>query len=236
MPKYAKISILWAFELGQKQRSTCSTPCQAGRARTGHGSARPARGHLAPCVCTSPSPKNASRDLSRLHSRTQSPARARDHHSLPWKASTTVRHLCPSTAVVASPFCWPPASPQPWITSPWNREASPSLSWSIASPERRIHHRRTLVTRRHAWAEQSGEPFSNYMHHYPSWPLAKLSDLFTWTIALWVGRIPHRRRASRPAHVDGPTSTIPDGDPHIVVTLRTSPTSSTTSSKQSRRR
>jgi hypothetical protein len=104
---------LWAFELGQKQRATCSTPCQAGRARTGRGSARPACGRPAPHVCTSLSPINDSRGLSRLHSRTQSPTRARDHRSPPWKASTTARHLCPSPAVVASPFCWTPASPQP---------------------------------------------------------------------------------------------------------------------------
>jgi hypothetical protein len=123
MPKYAKISNLWAFELGQKQRATCSTPCQAGRAWTGRGSARPACGRPAPRVCTSPSPINASRGLSRLHSRNQSPARARDHRSLPWKASTIALHLCPSTAVVASPFCWPPASPQPldrFPVNPWS--------------------------------------------------------------------------------------------------------------------
>jgi hypothetical protein len=122
MPKYAKISNLWAFELGQKQRATCSTPCKAGRARTGCGNARPARGRLAPRVCTSPSPISASRGLSRWHSHTQSPARARDHRSSPWKASTTARHLHPSSAVVASPFCWPLASPQPldrFPVKPW---------------------------------------------------------------------------------------------------------------------
>jgi hypothetical protein len=108
-----KISNLWAFELEQKQRATCSTPCQAGRAQTGRGSTRPARDRPASRVCTSPSPINAFRGLSHLHSRTQSPARARDHRSSPWKASTTARHLCPITAVVASPFYWTPASPQP---------------------------------------------------------------------------------------------------------------------------
>jgi hypothetical protein len=159
MPKYVKISNLWAFELGQKQRAMCSTLCQASRARTGRGSARPARGRPAPRVCTSPSPINASRGLSRLHSRTQSPAPARDHRSSPWKASTTARHHFPSMAIVASPFCWPPASPSPWTASPWSREASPSLSRGIASPERRIHPRRTSVARRRAWTEQSSEPF-----------------------------------------------------------------------------
>jgi hypothetical protein len=236
MPKYAKISNLWAFKLEQKQRATCSTSCQAGRAWTGCGSARPARGRPAPRVCASPSPINASRGLSHLHSRTQSPAQARDHRSSPWKASTTVRHHCPSTAVVASPFCWPPASPQPLDRFPVKHETSPSLSRGIASPERRIHPRRTSVARRRAWTEQSGEPFSNSLHPCPSWPLAKLSDRFTWTIAPWAGRIPRHRRASPPTHVDRPTPTIPDGDPHIDVTLRTSPTSSTTSPEQSRRR
>jgi hypothetical protein len=109
MPKYAMISNLWAFELRQKQRATCSTPCQAGRARTGRGSVCPVRGRPAPRVCTLPLPINASRGLSRLHSRTQSPARARDHRSSPWKASTAARHLCPSMAIVANPSCWPPA-------------------------------------------------------------------------------------------------------------------------------
>jgi hypothetical protein len=41
MPKYEKICNLWAFKLGQKQRATCSTPCQACRARAGRGSAHP---------------------------------------------------------------------------------------------------------------------------------------------------------------------------------------------------
>jgi hypothetical protein len=123
MPKFAKISNLWALELGQKQRATCSIACLIGRAWTGHGSARPTHGRPAPRVCTSPSPINASRGLSRWHSRTKSPARARDHRSSPWKASTTARHLCPSTVVVASPFYWTLASPHPpdrFPVKPWS--------------------------------------------------------------------------------------------------------------------
>jgi hypothetical protein len=123
MPKYTKISNLWAFKLGQEQRATCSTPCQAGRARTGRGSACPARGRPASRVCSSPSPINAPRGLSCLHSRTQSSARARDHRSSPWKASTTARHHCSSTTVVASPLCWPPTLPQPldrFPVKPWS--------------------------------------------------------------------------------------------------------------------
>jgi hypothetical protein len=95
MPKYAKIFNLWALELGQTQRATCSIACLIDRERIGRGSARPA-----PRVCTSPS-------------HTQSLTRARDRRSSPWKASTTARHHCPSTAVVASPFGWTLASPQP---------------------------------------------------------------------------------------------------------------------------
>jgi hypothetical protein len=106
MPKFAKIFNLWALELGQKQKATCSIACLTGRARTGHGSVRPARGRPTPRACASPSPINASRGLSRWHLHTQSLARARDHRSSPWKASTAARHLCPSTAVVASLFCW----------------------------------------------------------------------------------------------------------------------------------
>jgi hypothetical protein len=38
--KYPKtICSLWTLERGQKQRATCSVPCQAGRAQTGRGSA-----------------------------------------------------------------------------------------------------------------------------------------------------------------------------------------------------
>jgi hypothetical protein len=236
MPKYAKIFNLWALELGQKQRATCSIACLTGRARTGRGSARPARGRPAPRICTSPSPINASRGLSRWHSRTQSLARARGHRSSLWKASTTARHHCPSTAVVTSPFCWTQPRPSPWTASPWRREASPSLSWGIASLERRIHPRRTSVTRRRAWTELTSKSSSNFLHpRLPQHPV-KLFEPFNWPIVPWLGRTPHRRRASPSAHVDQPTPTILDSDPHIVVILKTSPTSSTTSPEQPRRR
>jgi hypothetical protein len=154
----------------------------------------------------------------------------RGKQSPPPAITAQARPLWPAPSVDPQP------RPSPWTASPWSREASPSLSRGIASPERRIHPRRTSVARRRAWTKQFGEPFSNSLHPCPSWPPAKLSDRFTWTIAPWAGRIPRRRRASPPAHVDRPTPTIPDGDPHIVVTLWTSPTSSTTSPEQSRRR
>jgi hypothetical protein len=55
MPKYAKISNLWTFKLRQKQRATCSTSCQAIRAWTGHGKARPrVRSPLPACMCLVP--------------------------------------------------------------------------------------------------------------------------------------------------------------------------------------
>jgi hypothetical protein len=111
MPKYAKIFNLWALELGQKQRATCSIASLTDRAWTFRSRAHPTCGHPAPRVCTLPSPINASRGLSRWHSRTQSLAQARGHRSSPWKASTTARHHCPSMAIVANPFCWTPASP-----------------------------------------------------------------------------------------------------------------------------
>ena len=59
MAKFAKIFNLWALELGQKQKATCSIACLTGRARTGRGSARPARGLPALCACAVPSPINA---------------------------------------------------------------------------------------------------------------------------------------------------------------------------------
>jgi hypothetical protein len=66
-------------------------------------------------------------------------------------------------------------------------------------------------------------------HTHLPWSLVKLSDPFDWSIVPRLGRTPRRRRALPPAHVDRPTPTTPDGDPHIAVTLRTSPTPSTTS-------
>jgi hypothetical protein len=46
-----------------------------------------------------------------------------------------------------APSVDPQPRPSPWITSPWSREVSPSLSRGIASPKRLIHPRRTSVTR-----------------------------------------------------------------------------------------
>jgi hypothetical protein len=81
MPKFAKIFNLWALELGQKQKDTCSIACLTDRARTGRGSARPARGPPALRAYVVPSPINASRGLSHWHLDTPSLARARDHRS-----------------------------------------------------------------------------------------------------------------------------------------------------------
>jgi hypothetical protein len=64
MPKFTKIFNLWALELGQKQKATCSIACMTGGARTGRGSARPARGRPALRACVVPSPINASRALA----------------------------------------------------------------------------------------------------------------------------------------------------------------------------
>jgi hypothetical protein len=126
-------------------KATCSIACLTDRARSGHGSARPA-----PRVYTFPSPISAPGGLRRLHSRTQSPARARDHQSSPSKASATARHHCPSTVVVANLFCQPQPRPSPRTASSIGCEASPSLSRGIASPEKRIHPRRTSATRHRA--------------------------------------------------------------------------------------
>jgi hypothetical protein len=149
MPKFAKIFNLWALELGQKQKAMCSIASLTGRARTGHGSARPARGRPALRACVVPSPINASRGLSHWHLHTPSLARARDHRSSPWKASTAARHLCPSSAIVASLFCWTPASPQPldrFPVKPWSfskleprhcligEAVSPSPDFGLPSP------------------------------------------------------------------------------------------------------
>jgi hypothetical protein len=83
MPKFVKIFNLWALELGQKQKATCSIACLTGRARTGRESARPTRGRPALRACAMPSPINASRGLSRWHLHTPSLAQARDHRRPP---------------------------------------------------------------------------------------------------------------------------------------------------------
>jgi hypothetical protein len=97
----------------------------------------------------------------------------------PWPFALTHPEPRPSQSspefVVESKHHCPPSLPehdrcgQPLLLTPslapapgpLPREASPSLSRGIASPEMRIHPRRTSAARRRAWAEQSGKPFSN---------------------------------------------------------------------------
>jgi hypothetical protein len=83
------------LKMTKPSEAMCSIACLTDRARTGRGSACPARLRFALAF-------NYPRSHSRMHSRTQSPARARDHRSLPLKASATARHHCPSTTVVTS--------------------------------------------------------------------------------------------------------------------------------------
>jgi hypothetical protein len=130
LSKYSKTCSLWTLERRQKQRATCSVPCQAGRARTGRGSARPrarspypARLRLAPTY-------KVPQSLSRLHLCTQSTARAGDHRSSPWKASATAPHHFPSTHVMVSHFRQPPASPEPL-------DGFPERMWSFSRLEPR---------------------------------------------------------------------------------------------------
>jgi hypothetical protein len=59
--------------------------------------------------------------------------------------------------------------------------------------------------------------------------LVEPPELTNWNIAPWAGRNPRRRWVRPPAHVDRPTPTIAGDDPHIGVTVKTSPTPSTTS-------
>jgi hypothetical protein len=101
----------WHLKTTRPSDTTRSITCLTGRVQTGCGSARPARGRLAPRAFVSPSPISTPRGLSRMHLCTQSPARARDHRSSSWKASATARHHCPSTVDVASPSRRLPALP-----------------------------------------------------------------------------------------------------------------------------
>jgi hypothetical protein len=118
MAKFAKIFNLWALELGQKQKATCSIACLTGRARTGRGSARPARGRLAPRTRAVPSPINVSKGLSRWNRTPRAPPKPR---------ITGVRRekRAPPPAIPAQarpswppPFCWTLASPKPLNRSP----------------------------------------------------------------------------------------------------------------------
>jgi hypothetical protein len=101
----------WHLKMTRPSDATRSIACLTGRARTGRGSACPARSCPAPRACASPSPISAPRGLSRMHLCTQSPTWARDHRSSPLKANATARHHWPSTVVVASLSRRPPTSP-----------------------------------------------------------------------------------------------------------------------------
>jgi hypothetical protein len=148
----------------QKQSATCSMPWQAGRARTGHGSAcprarsiRPTRLFLAPAY-------KCPQGLSRLPSRTLSPVRASGHRSSPRKASATARHHCPSTPPWPAFSIDPQPRLSPWIASPRGREAFPSLSRGPAPPEQRARPHRTSAAHCRAWTGLPGEPFTNSLH------------------------------------------------------------------------
>jgi hypothetical protein len=152
-------------------------------------------------------------------------------------------HAAPPPAKLSEPRPpWPALSsrvqvaPALRLAPPLAHEAFQALGPSRTSPEARDHPHRTSVARPRAWTGHSGEPFFNSSRTPLPSSRVKLSDPFDWSIVPWIGRTPRRRRAPPLAHADRPTPTIPDGDPHIAVTLRTSPTPSATSPEQSHRR
>jgi hypothetical protein len=139
------------------------------------------------------------------------------------------RHHCPSSAAMASPFRRPPASPEPldgfperlWSFPKLQPRSCPAEEASATSPDfvRPPPH----VDRATRWA------ISNYLRLRPPWLPVKLPNSLDWAMPPWLGRNPRRWRAPLPAHKVRPTPAIPDADPHIDVTVATSPTSLTTS-------
>jgi hypothetical protein len=146
----------------------------------------------APRVCTSPSPINAPRGLSRLHLRTQSPAWAKDHQSSPWKASTTARHHCPSTTVMASPFCWPPASPQPL-------DRFPVKPWSFSKLEPR-----------HCLTGEADSPSPDFGR-----PPPRVDQAIRWAILKFLAHLSFLTsgEALWPVHLDNRAVSRPDSSP-----------------------
>jgi hypothetical protein len=149
LPKYAKIWSLRTLKRGQKQSAMCSVPCQAGRARTGHGSTRPHER----------SPRPARLRLAPGYKCHKAIAVFTRAPKLPPKPVVTGVHCerqapPPATTARARPP-WPAFSidPQP-RSSPWTAssrvlEAFPSLSWDPTPPEQRARPRRTLAASHH---------------------------------------------------------------------------------------
>jgi hypothetical protein len=139
-----------ALKMTRLSEATCSIVCLTGRARTGRGSARPARGRPASCVCTSPSPISAPEALAVCTHAPRAPLEPeitgvhRGKRAPPPAITAQARPLWPVFSVNPQPH------PSPWIASSRACGASPSLSRGIASPEKRIHPRRTSVTRHRA--------------------------------------------------------------------------------------
>jgi hypothetical protein len=175
----------------------------------------------------------ASQGAPHFTPRSPSPA---SHPSLASASSFPPAIATRASASVASPLQPPQVAPVLRLAPPVAREAFQALGPGRTSPEARDRPHRTSVARRHAWTELSGEPFFNSSRTPLPCSLVKLSDPFDGSISPWIGQTPRRRRAPPPVHADRPTPTIPDGDPHIVVTVRTTPTPSATSPEQSHRR
>jgi hypothetical protein len=151
MPKYVNISNLWMFKLGQKQRATCSTPCQASRARTGRGNARPrARSLLPACLCLAP-PISAPTVLA-------VPPHTPSLSSKPEITGDRRREQAPPPAKppeLRSPWLAHPSHSQSTLAarlaSPETREAPQALRPSRTPPETPNHPRRTSPAHWQTW-------------------------------------------------------------------------------------
>jgi hypothetical protein len=177
-----------------------------------------------------------------------------------YKAFPGVPHLAPcSPSPARRPSLAPASSLPPAIAT----RASATMASPLQSLP--SHARRSVSFTNSLWSFPSSRTRQNFTGEPRSSspdfgrPPARVDRAIRWVVlqflahtpslipgeALWPiwlincaldRRTPRRRWAPPPVHVDRPTPTIPNGDPHIAVTLRTSPTTSDTSPEQSRRR
>jgi hypothetical protein len=165
MPKFAKIFNLWVLELGQKQKShvfdrlpdrpSADWPRQRAPRAWSPRPARQCRALAYKCVQEALA-VGAAHPEPRPSQRSPEFAMKSEHRRPP--SLPRLGHRGHPLSVELQP------RPSPWIASQRSREASPSLSRGIASPEKRFHPRRTSVFRRRTWTELTSESSSNSLH------------------------------------------------------------------------
>jgi hypothetical protein len=161
LARYACLVDQHAFELEQKQTSTCSTFAGAPEHARAPDPSRPCRATPDPAPSPAPSPikqPKASTVLGRTLSVPPKPefARLSPEHDAPPTAQA-----CPLWTGRSSP---PPPKPAPLLASLEPRRASRALKPNATSMEAPDRHRRTPADRRRTWTGPHGEPFPNSLH------------------------------------------------------------------------